>query len=314
MAILRQEDIVNGGEIVIIHGTVDRIIIKEAEQTAKNIEFGVTHIASIVVADQWINYISLGIKEGRDPNIAINTGTKDSPKWVQIQETDEVKVVVKETIKGDKTYYNAKRTGIKLVKKNATPGQAPQQTSSGGSGGGYTAKPRSTEGVSVGHSLNGAMNFLLTQGVETSNENIVKYAKMVHNATEKVKKITEGKNTGMDAYSVGAMSGNAILNACKFVNPDSDFESQLEGIAIDFLDNVVPLIAEHVKGGAKEEAPAARITRATPAKKPATKAPAVAKKEPVMPPLGDSGDFSDMDDQDIPFNDPLKRSGVHLVM
>ena len=289
MSIIRQEDIVNGGEIVMITGTVDRIIIKEAERTAKNLEFGVTHIASIVVADNWINYISLGIKEGKEPNIAINTGTKDSPKWVQIQEGDEVKVVVKETVKGDKTYYNAKRTGIKLVKKNATPSQQSQQSSGGTSQGSYTPKPKaSQEGVSTGHAVNGAMNFLLSQGIEASNENIVKYAKMVHNVTEKVKKITEEKNSGMDAYSVGAMSGNSILNACKLVDPNSDFEQTLESLAIDILDNVVPQVASHVRGDAKTNTVAAKVSR-SPAKKPApTKAKPV--EEEVFPDLDDDAE------------------------
>lgn len=283
--IIRQEDLVNGGEIVLITGKVERIKIVEAEQTAKNIEFGVTHTASIVVDNTWINYISLGVKEGREPNIAINTGTKASPKWERIEEGDEVKVVVSETKKGDKTYYNAKRTGIKLVKKGAGG------SSSGGTQGSYTPKPKSSaEGVSTGHAFNGAMNFLLTQGVEPSNENIIKYAQSVHNVTEKVKKATEAKNSGMDAYSVGAMSGNAILNACKLIDPNGNFEQQLETLATDFLDNVVPKIAGHVKGEEKP-APAAKVTKSPPAKRAATKATPVEPDEP---------DFED-DSEELPF-------------
>src|SRR5574344_1903341 len=142
--IIRQEDVVNGGEIVVISGVVERIIIKEAERTAKNLEYGITHIASLCVDNQWINFVSLSIKEGRTPDISVNAGTKAQPKWVQIQETDEVKVVVTEKLVGDKAYYNAKKSGIKLVKKNATPGQQPQQSaSSGGSGAGsYQAKAK----------------------------------------------------------------------------------------------------------------------------------------------------------------------------
>lgn len=290
MGIIRQEDLINGGEIVVIHGTVDRIIIKEAEQTAKNIEFGVTHIASIVVADQWINFISLGIKEGKEPNIAINTGTKDNPKWVQIQESDEVKVVVKETVKGDKTYYNAKRTGIKLVKKNATPGQATQQQSSGATGG-YQAKPRPMEGVSCGHAFNGAMNYILTFGLDNSNEFIVETAKKVHNVTERVKSEYAKANPDMSAYDTGAAAGNSILNACKLVGTDGDFEEGVYALAMDFLNNVVPKIMEHVKGGEKPPAPAVKTTR-SPAKKPAaTKAKPVVEEE-VFPELDEEDDSS----------------------
>lgn len=290
MGIIRQEDLINGGEIVVIHGTVDRIIIKEAEQTAKNIEFGVTHIASIVVADQWINFISLGIKEGKEPNIAINTGTKDSPKWVQIQESDEVKVVVKETVKGDKTYYNAKRTGIKLVKKNATPGQQPQQSSSS-NGSAYQAKEFDATGVETGHALNGAMNFIMTFGGDNSNENIVAVGKQVHNVTLRVKEKYTEQNPTMSKKDVGAASGHAVLNACKLVGVDGDFEEGVYALAMDFLNNVVPKIMEHVKGGEKPPAPAVKTTRA-PAKKPAaTKAKTVVEGE-VFPELDEEDDSS----------------------
>ena len=233
--ITRAIDPVTDKEIVMISGPIERIIIKEAERTAKNLEYGVTHIASLFLSGVWVNYISLGIKEGREANIAINQGTKDSPKWVQIQETDEVKVIVTEKVVGDKTYYSAKRTGIKLLKKNATPGQQSQQSAGQSGQNSFTAKSKgSTEGVQTGHAFNGAMNFILTQGVDPTNENIVKYAQHVHNVTEKVKAAATEKYKDMDTYSVGAMVGNSILNACKLVDPSGDFESQVESLASDF--------------------------------------------------------------------------------
>lgn len=297
MAITRAIDPITDNEIVIISGVIDRIIIKEAEKTSKNLEYGVTHLASLLIDGIYINYISIGTKEGREPNIAINTGTKDSPKWMQIQETDEVKVVVTEKVVGDKTYYSAKRTSIKLVKKNATPGQAPQQAANGNSGGSYTAKPKDMSGIQSGHSFNGAMNFITTYGGDVSNENIVAVAKKVHNVTEKVKAEYAAANPDMSAYDSGAAAGNSVLNACKLVGAESDFEDGVYALAMDFLGNVVPEIMKHVKGDAKE-APPVKVTRAAPAKKPATKAPAVAKKEPVMPPLAES--FDDMSDE-VPF-------------
>lgn len=292
MAIMRQDDLVNGGEIVVITGKVERIIIKPAEQTAKNVEYGITHVASMVVDGTWINYINLSNKGDREPNIAINTGTKEQPKWAQIQETDEVRVLVQETVKGDKSYYNAKRTGIKLVKKNATLGQAPA-ASAGASGGqsSYTAKPKDMSGVSTGHALNGAMNFILTYGIDPSNENITDYAKKVHNVTEKVKEAYASANPDMSAYDSGAAAGNSILNACKLVGTENDFEDGVYALAMDFLGNVVPEILKHVKGEVKQ-APPAKVTRAAPAKKAVTKAAAVEKAQPPS--------FDDMSD-DIPF-------------
>lgn len=289
--IQRQEDLVNGGEIILVTGKVDRIIIKEAEQTAKNIEYGVTHTASLQVDGQYVNYISLGIKEGREPNIAINTGTKAAPKWERIEEGDEVKVVVSETVKGDKTYYNAKRTGIKLVKKGAG-GSSSSSSSFGGqsSGSTYQAKPRNDTGIQIGHSVNGAMNFLITWGVEGSNENIVSYGKKVHGVTEKLKKEHKASNPDMSDYDASASVGNAILNACKLVGTETDFEQGVYEIAKDLLENVVKPLGEFIRAPKEEtKAPPVKVTRA-PAKK-----PAATKAVPVVEEAED-----ELDDQ-LPF-------------
>lgn len=289
MAILRQEDLVNGGEIVIVSGVVERIIIKEAERTPKNLEFGITHIASLLIDGQYVNYISLSIKEGRTPDISVNTGTKAAPKWAQVQESDEVRVVVTETVKGDKTYYNAKKSGIKLVKKNAAPGQQSQQSSGGSSGQAYQAKPKDMSGISVGHSFNGAMNFITAYAQDNSNENIVAVAKKVHDVTERVKAEYAKANPEMSAYDSGAAAGNSVLNACKLVGVDIDFEEGVYALAMDFLNNVVPEIMKHVKGEDKAPAPAVKTTRSAPAKKPATKAKPVVEEE-VFPNLEDDSD------------------------
>lgn len=292
MAIVRGTNPVDDTEIVMITGKIDRIIIKEAEKTSKNLEYNTTHLASLLIEGVYINYIALGIKEGREPNIAINVGSKDSPKWVQIQETDEVKVIVAEKTVGDKTYYSAKRTGIKLVKKNATPGQQSQQSStSNSSQGSYTPKPKDLSGLSTGHSFNGAMNFITAYAQDNSNENIVAIAKKVHDVTERVKAEYAKNNPDMSAYDTGAAAGNSILNACKLVGTDGDFEEGVYALAMDFLNNVVPKIMEHVKGGEKPPAPAVKTTRA-PAKKPAaTKAKPVVEEE-VFPELDEEDDSS----------------------
>ena len=288
MTVQRSINPIDDKEIVMVVGKVERIKIVEAEQTAKNIEYNITHTASIVVDNQWINYISLGIKEGREPNITINTGTKDSPKWVQIDEGDDVKVIVSETVKGDKTYYNAKRTGIKLVKKGAGGSSGGSQ---GGNSGGnnYQAKPRNDTGIRLGHSVNGAMNFLITWGVEGSNENILSYGKKVHGVTEKLKKEHKAANPDMSDYDASASVGNAILNACKLVGTEQDFEHGVYEIAKDLLENVVKPLGEFIRAPKEEaKAPPAKITRAAPAKKVATKA------APVV-------EDSQEDDETLPF-------------
>lgn len=289
MAIQRATDPVTDNEVVMITGKIDRIIIKEAEKTSKNLEYGVTHLASLLIDGVYINYISISTKEGREPNIAINQGSKDSPKWVQIQETDEVKVVVTEKVVGDKTYYSAKRTSIKLVKKNATPGQQPQQQSSGSTGG-YQAKPKDMSGIEAGQSLNGAMNFILTYGVDASNESIVSYGKKVHSATVKVKESYKKDNPAVPEYDAGARCGLAILTACKLVGTEVDFEQGIIDLAQDILNNVLEPITEFVKTPQASAAPA-KVTRA-PVKKPAaTKAKPIVEEE-VFPELDEEDDSS----------------------
>ena len=288
MKITRAIDPVTDEEIVMISGTVDRIIIKEAEKTSKNLEYGITHTASLLIGGTYINYISLGIKEGREPNIAINQGTKDSPKWVQIQETDEVKVIVTEKVVGDKVYYSAKRTGIKLLKKNATPGQQSQQSSGGTGSTSYQAKPKDMSGVEAGQSLNGAMNFIMTYGIDASNESIVVYGKKVHAATVKVKEAYKKDNPSVPEYDAGARCGLAILTACKLVGTDVDFESGIVNLAQDILTNVLEPITEFVKTP-QTSAPPAKVSRA-PVKKPAA-TKAVQVEEP---------EFTE-EDSDIPF-------------
>ena len=288
MTITRAIDPVTDKEVVMISGPVDRIIIKEAEKTSKNLEYGITHTASLLIGGTYINYISLGIKEGREPNIAINQGTKDSPKWVQIQETDEVKVIVTEKVVGDKVYYSAKRTGIKLLKKNATPGQQSQQSATHNTS--QVKAKFNSAGIQLGHSVNGAMNFLITWGVEGSNENIVSYGKKVHGVTEKLKKEHKEANPDMSDYDASASVGNAILNACKLVGTEQDFELGVYEIAKDLLENVVKPLGEFIRAPKEEaKAPVSKITRA-PAKKPAA-TKAVQVEEPEFPEEEDSLPF-----------------------
>lgn len=260
-----------------ITGVVERVLVRERESGAD--PFGNTHTRALQIGGQWFNFSG-----GTKPvwNVKIGDGFKVLGAGSEV--AFKATTTVSKT--NGKEYTNC--SGLMVINlvegENSPPAGKGSQSISGGIQGSYTPKPKDGgAGISTGHALNGAMNFLLTQGVEPSNENIVKYAQSVHNVTEKVKKATEAKNAGMDAYSVGAMSGNAILNACKLIDPNGDFEQQLEALATDFLDNVVPKIAAHVKGEEKP-APAVKTTRAAPAKKATTKAP------PVVEPDGQEED------------------------
>ena len=306
-----------GKEVITIDGKVDAFYINPIKPehiktySGKNGPWTPTHRYNLVVDGQPIS-LGMGDKDGVSERQNIQ-GKDNDGKYHTLTKGLEVSVEVTENgeYQGKAQYQSS---NSKVVVIDASGAEAPYQKPAGGnSGSGYTAKPKDMSGIQVGHSFNGAMNFITTYGGDVSNENIIAVAKKVHNVTEKVKAEYAAANPDMSAYDSGAAAGNSVLNACKLVGAEGDFEDGVYTLAMDFLGNVVPEIMKHVKGEAKE-APPAKITRAAPAKKPVTKAPAVAKKEPVMPPLGDSGDFSDMDDQDIPFANPLKRSGVHLVM
>lgn len=189
-------------------------------------------------------------------------------------------------------FWNGKGLMVLNLVEGDNARSVPQQGASQGggpSGNTYQAKPRDNTGVSTGHSFNGAMNFLTTWGVEPSNENIVAYGKKVHNATEKLKAEYAKANPEMSSYDTGAAVGNSILNACKLVGTEVDFEQGIYDLANDFLANVVPEILKHVKGEVKQ-APPAKVTRA-PVKK-----PAATKAKPVEE---EAAEFDDA--EDLPF-------------
>lgn len=168
-----------------------------------------------------------------------------------------------------------------------------QQTSSGDKPA-YTPKPRNDAGIQLGHSVNGAMNFLITWGVEASNENIISYGKKVHGATEKLKKEHKEANPEMSDYDASASVGNAILNACKLVGTETDFEQGVYEIAKDLLENVVKPLGEFIRSP-KESAQQAKVTRSAPTKKAVTKAKPVV--EEALPDIDESEDL----DSQLPF-------------
>ena len=164
-----------------------------------------------------------------------------------------------------------------------------QQSTSGGNTGSYQAKPKDMSGVEAGQSLNGAMNFILTYGVDASNESIVSYGKKVHSATMKVKESYKKDNPTVPEYDAGARCGLAILTACKLVGTEVDFEQGIVNLAKDILTNVLEPITEFVKTPQASVAPA-KVTRALVKKPAATKAVQVEEPE-----------FPDEDGDSLPF-------------
>ena len=263
-----------------ISGVIQKIFVKELPAPDR---FENKFRRSIQVNDTWFSF---GGMKSIDWNIKHGAG------FAILGEGSEVMFKAESTQgKDGKEYWNGK--GLTVL--NLVEGQRGGQQQAGNQGGSssassYQAKPRDNTGVSVGHSFNGAMNFITTWGVTPTNENIVKYAKLVHNVTEKVKEEYAKANPDMSAYDAGAASGNSVLNACKVVGTEVDFEKGVYELSMNFLNDVVPKILEHVKNPASS-APPPKVTRQVPTPKPATKATPVVE-ETAQP---------DFDDSDIPF-------------
>lgn len=279
--------IFRGKEIITIDGKVDAFYVNpikpEHIKTYTNGKqpWTPTHRYNLIVDGQPIS-LGMGDKDGVSDRQIIQ-GKDNDGKYHALVKGLEVSVEVTENGEYQgKTQYQSSNSKVVIIDASGA-----ESTHQKGSSGSVVKAPFDQQGMATGHALNGAFNFLITQGIETSNENIIKYAKMVHNVTDKINTTHKEKYEKV-SQNYKAMTGHAVLNACKFASEDS-FEGVLYSIAIDFLDNVVPVVAEHVKGEAKP-VPAVKTTRAAPAKKNATKA------TPVMEPLEE-----EMDDPELPF-------------
>lgn len=273
-----------GKEIITIDGKVDAFYINPIKPehiktySGKNGPWTPTHRYNLIVDGQPIS-LGMGDKDGVSDRQIIQ-GKDNEGKYHALVKGLEVSVEVTENGEYQgKTQYQSSNSKVVII--DASGAESPQQKYPAGSTA-YTPKPKDMSGISVGHSFNGAMNFITTYGQDNSNENIVAVAKKVHDVTERVKAEYSKSNPDMSAYDLGAAAGNSVLNACKLVGVDGDFEEGVYALAMDFLNNVVPEIMSHVKGGSKEQPAAVKTTRA-PAKKPvATKAKPV---EEVFPEL-----------------------------
>lgn len=248
--------------VKLVQGKVEQISIKPIASGPDR--FDNTHRKSAKVDGVWYSFG--GAKSAK-------WNVKDGAEFKELGVGSEIAFKAEQS--GD--FWNAKSLmPIDIVPPSASQGGGQQAgQASGGTQGSYTPKPKDMSGVSTGQSVNGALNFLLTYGVDPSNENIIKYGKLVHSATEKVKAYVKSVNADANDYEQGARGGLAVLSACKLVGTEQAFEAGVVAIAKDLVDNVFPPIMEFVKEGDKP-APAVKVTRA-PAKK-----SAVTKAKPVV--------------------------------
>lgn len=285
-------DEINDLEVTMVEGVVDQIYFKAVE----NDKFGATHKAGVRIGDDWVNNISLKVNEGFDPQIRFNAGTKTKPDWQTLEVGDEVKIVVNPSEWNGKTHYNSGVSKIRLVKKGAGGNKSTGQATGGQQKASNSFK-KDMSGIHTGHAVNVAMNVL---GDVSDADEIIRVAKEAHTLTQRLKKEYADKNPDMSEYDVGASVGQAVLSASHYVEDVADIEE----IARQTLDVVVPAVSEFIKASSEEKKPA--VVKKTAAKK--TTAKKTAKKAPVVdddsPQVDDSdipeSSFEDMDD-DIPF-------------
>lgn len=289
---------IRGKELILIEGKVDGFYINPIPEdkiktyAGKQGPWTPTHRYNLVVDGERIS-LGMGDKDGVSDRQQIRVKDNDDNYHTLVKGL-EVSVEVEENGEWQgKTQYQSSAARVVVLDASGAV-TTPSKGSTGEAKAPY--KPKDMTGVSVGHAINGAMNFLLNQNQDATNDNIVRYASSVHTVTEALKAENKAKNPDMSEYDLGASVGNSVLNAAKLVSPNDDFEISLKAIAQEFLDEVVSKVEKFVREG--KGAPAApKVTRA-PAKKPAPKKAQAAEPEPA-----DNGfaDFSDMDDDSIPF-------------
>ncbi len=275
------------------------------------------YIISGVVSAIYFNELKTKKDYGRDgkswiPTHAVNIvvdgdkvglGLTDK-EVVRIKDVDEnyhdlvrgIEITVPVTVGeyNGKPQYSGFASGITVVGTDGI--QQASQAASEGFKQPYTAAKRDNSGMSTGHGINVAMNVL--GSVDDSNA-IIEQAKKAHDLTNKLKAEYAEKNPTMSEYDVGAMVGQSVLSASHYVEDVSD----IEAIARQTLDVVVPQVSEYVKGSAKAVEAVPKKTVVKKAVKKTTKKEATPDRvnDDEIPDSAYADADNDMSDSDVPF-------------
>lgn len=256
-----------------------------------------THRASLVLKEKgakqdekgtWISLGDIELKEGYE-----NLQVKDGDTWITIEKGVEVSIDIdKVDTKGDKTYYNTKKSRITVLSTEGVQKSAkPSGKNSEGTGAKQSYKKRDNVGIETGHAVNGALE-LLRNGVKG---NAFELAGMVQSATVTLKaEVATERGVDVTDYDLGASVGHAILNACKdhsgkAVTIEDLIESAREVLTLS--DKVAAAIRGNGASESKKEEP-----KKEDKKEPKKEEP---KQEPT-PPQDPEDPGMDFDD-DIPF-------------
>lgn len=222
-------------EILILNGVIDGVYFNEIKNPkAYSGGWSPTHSINVVVEG---TKLFLGLTDKDSIN-----AKDDDGNWHELMRGVEISAEVEETgeYKGVMGYSSK---ASKIVVLDASNAQKKLEKPAASSKGATSYKPKDMTGVLVGMSLNGATNFLKAN--PKSKLKLVEVAKTVFLASQEVKAQHSKSNPDLSEYELGAMVGNSVLNACRFVTKVDDIQEK----ALQLLTEVVPEITEFVKNG-----------------------------------------------------------------
>ena len=266
--------------VTFISGKVDGVYFNEL----KNIKtyagekgpWTPTHSATIVVDGTRIQF---GLTDKQKIN-----GKDTEGNYQEVLPGCEVSVEITETGEyNGKPTYNSKASRVTVL--DISGARQPQQNNSGGQKQSFQKKDMS--GVHTGHAINVAINVI---GDLDDVGKIVNYAKKAHDLTTSLKKEYAEKNPSLSDYDVGAMVGQSVLSASHY----ADTVAEIEPLARQTLDEIVPLVSEYVRGGNTESSETKTSAKKTTKKTPKKEATAERVDDDQIPEEA-------FDNSDIPF-------------
>lgn len=108
---------VDNTEVTLVEGVIQRIIYKPVKNGVD--KFGNTHNATLMIDGVYINFISMKVKEGREPQLQKVSGVAPNLTWEDINEGDTVRVVVKVGEYNGNPQYSAGTSKITILEKGA---------------------------------------------------------------------------------------------------------------------------------------------------------------------------------------------------
>lgn len=143
MTIKTVQDPMTNADITMIEGVIQRIMYKPVKNGVD--KFGNTHNASVQIDGDWINFISMKVKEGREPQLTKISGQAPNLNYDDIHEGDTVRVAVKVGEYNGKPQYTSGSSKFIVLSKGPGKSQKPTPQAGNTSGAPSASKGNSTK-------------------------------------------------------------------------------------------------------------------------------------------------------------------------